>query len=78
MISMNYENVYRYLCFCCVDAVDCRELTWMSMDRYGLGRCVASLGVLPPHCRPSGLRIKSAMTWTMLMRRFHPHPSPLP
>ena len=28
--------------------------------------------------RPSGLRIKSAMTWTMLMRRFHPHPNPLP
>ena len=23
MISMNYENVYRYLCFCCADAVDC-------------------------------------------------------
>ena len=27
MISMNYENVCRYLCFCCVDAVD-----------YGVGR----------------------------------------
>ena len=23
MISMNYENIYRYLCFCCADAVDC-------------------------------------------------------
>ena len=23
LISMNYENVYRYLCFCCADAVDC-------------------------------------------------------
>ena len=51
---MNYENIYRYLCFCCADAVDCGaasprcmewvwvgmdwvDLTWMSMDRYGLG-----------------------------------------
>ena len=23
LISMNYENVYGYLCFCCADAVDC-------------------------------------------------------
>ena len=23
MISMNYENVCGYLCFCCADAVDC-------------------------------------------------------
>ena len=23
LISMNYENVYRYLCFCRADAVDC-------------------------------------------------------
>ena len=23
MISMNCENVCRYLCFCCADAVDC-------------------------------------------------------
>ena len=22
-ISMNYENSCEYLCFCCVDAVDC-------------------------------------------------------
>ena len=36
LISMNYENVCGYLCFCYADAVDCRELTWMSMDRYGL------------------------------------------
>ena len=40
LISMNYENVCGYLCFCCADAVDCgaeEELTWMFMDRYGLG-----------------------------------------
>ena len=23
LISMNYENIYGYLCFCCADAVDC-------------------------------------------------------
>ena len=23
LISMNYENVCGYLCFCCADAVDC-------------------------------------------------------
>ena len=46
LISMNYENVCGYLCFCCADAVDCGvgDLTWMSMDRYGLGigtmRCI--------------------------------------
>ena len=46
LISMNYENICGYLCFCCMDAVDCgaEGLTWMSMDRYGLGigtmRCI--------------------------------------
>ena len=55
VISMNYENVYGYLCFCCADAVDCEggrdELRgWLGW------------GGLPPPCRPSGLRIKSTMT----------------
>ena len=45
-ISMNCENSCGYLCFCCVDAVDCGAasprcmemgLTWMFMDEYGLG-----------------------------------------
>ena len=43
LISMNYENVYRYLCFCCADAVDCgaaspryMEWVWVGMD---LGVC---------------------------------------
>ena len=41
MISMNYENVCGYLCFCCADAVDCgaaspRYMGWrLNMDEYG-------------------------------------------
>ena len=34
MISMNYENVYRYLCFCCTDAVDCGG--WVVLDLFTL------------------------------------------
>ena len=41
MISMNYENVYRYLCFCCADAMDCgcgiAALHGLCVGRYGLG-----------------------------------------
>ena len=49
MISMNYENICGYLCFCCADAVDCGAasphcmggldgwLGWVGMDRHGLG-----------------------------------------
>ena len=39
-ISMNYENSCVYLCFCCVDAVDCgaggvnlHGCLWIDMDR---------------------------------------------
>ena len=32
VISMNCENVYRYLCFCCVDAVDCGAALPRCMD----------------------------------------------
>ena len=34
VISMNCENVYRYLCFCCADAVDCGA-EGLNMDEYG-------------------------------------------
>ena len=46
-----------------------------SRERGNLVVVLALLYALP---LTSGLRIKSAMTWTMLMRRFHPHPNPLP
>ena len=97
-ISMNYENSCVYLCFCCVDAVDCgvgrvscmvMGLTWMFIDRYGLGarplpplwiadQVRNDVGVVAGRYSawrcldmcygwrflyPSGLRIKSAMTW---------------
>ena len=45
MISMNYENVYRYLCFCCTDAVDCGAGGMSCVGGCGLG-WVAS--ALPP------------------------------
>ena len=39
LISMNCENVCRYLCFCCADAVDCgaaspryMDWVWIGMD----------------------------------------------
>ena len=52
-ISMNYENVYGYLCFCCADAVDCGAGTVSCMrevgvDRYGLGRCWGIVFTLAP------------------------------
>ena len=48
-ISMNYENSYVYLCFCCADAVDC-GVGWMICmgELYGYG-----LGVVLSCCRPA-------------------------
>ena len=42
LISMNYENVYGYLCFCCADAVDC-----------GVGGCFGLVHPLLP-CQALG------------------------
>ena len=44
LISMNYENSYEYLCFCCVDAVDC---CCQNQDLQDWDDAGASLGVLP-------------------------------
>ena len=44
LISMNYENVYGYLCFCCADAVDCGA-EGLNMDEYGLGGLFRMTGV---------------------------------
>ena len=32
LISMNYENVCGYLCFCCADVVDCGAASPRYMD----------------------------------------------
>ena len=63
-ISMNYENSCVYLCFCCVDAVDCGRhcrvtwggldgCLWIDMD------CVLFCLVVTPPC---GYWIQSSMT----------------
>ena len=84
-ISMNYENSCVYLCFCCVDAVDCCCQNQDLQDYGDLQDWDDVLHRFHPHpsplpsrergdwwlvlscCQPSrfpsGLRIKSAMTW---------------
>ena len=37
LISMNYENVCGYLCFCCADAVDCGAASPRCMDWMWVG-----------------------------------------
>ena len=56
LISMNYENVYGYLCFCCADAVDCGgwgvldlfTLTFDSSPIKGEGELVGCVGLVSP------------------------------
>ena len=60
MISMNYENVCEYLCFCCADAVDCgaaspRYMIFtltlvLSLD--GRGDSVGCVGLFHPRHAP--------------------------
>ena len=50
------------------------EFIWI-FGGFSLDGAGVLLGELPPRCRPSGLRIKSAMTDRGLVCLIHPHPT---
>ena len=73
LISMNYENVCGYLCFCCADAVDCGAGGMSCMGGLdGVGWVAAAL---PPLWIAD--QVRNDVTVLIVLACCRPHPAPL-